>query len=199
MTWTGIRTKFTPRQTEICLSVPEPHLHPSHPSCHSCSISGLSPVICFDSGGVLGQMSDSCWTGMQIVAGVIGTLQPRFHVHGPIMLSAQKLEETCIPGTINVSGPIASLLKIEPGSEALVGYKLESPLLSHLYPEISDVQQILADDSFRRKRKGLVTVSESLALVSGVISCGDMRRRRIADLKSSELREIVRTIFNTHP
>jgi hypothetical protein len=108
------------------------------------------------------------------------------------MLSAQKLEESCIPGTIHISDAISKMLKLKPGAEALAGYRLETPLLDFLYPEIAERQrQNLEASSPSRKKAGLVTFSEGIALATGVIKSNDVRKKRERSLKTQELNEIV--------
>lgn len=67
------------------------------------------------------------------MAGVIGNLQPRFHLHGPVMSTAQRLEESCLSGSVHISVMMADLLKLRAGSEHTFGYKLPSPLLAELH------------------------------------------------------------------
>ena len=116
------------------------------------------------------------------------------------MHSAQKLEESCIPGTIHVSDPISKLLKVKPGTEALVGYKLETPLLDYLYPEIAERLKNASENSAARKKKvGLVTLSEGIALVSGVMSGRDVRKKRERSARTQELNQIVIALPSMHP
>jgi hypothetical protein len=45
----------------------------------------------------------------EVIAGVIGTLQPRFHAQGAVVANAQKLEGQCSPGSVLVSPRVAAL------------------------------------------------------------------------------------------
>jgi hypothetical protein len=48
----------------------------------------------------------------QVCAGIIGKLQPRFHAHGAVMASAQKLESQCIPGTVLISQRLSEMVSV---------------------------------------------------------------------------------------
>lgn len=46
----------------------------------------------------------------EVVTGVIGTLQPRFHAFGEVMASAQRLEGACEGGSVLVSDTISAII-----------------------------------------------------------------------------------------
>jgi hypothetical protein len=46
----------------------------------------------------------------EVIAGVIGKLQPRFHAQGAVVASAQKLEGRCLAGSVLISSRVADLV-----------------------------------------------------------------------------------------
>jgi hypothetical protein len=80
----------------------------------------------------------------QVVAGVIGHLQPRFHAHGAVMAHAQKLEAACISGSVLISPEMARILQIRttPDQDANKGLQIPFPVVEHFFPPTQESVEV---------------------------------------------------------
>ena len=96
---------------------------------------------------------------------MIGKLQPRFHAHGSVMATAQKLEGACLKGSILISPEMSNLLQMRVNAEGVVGYTLPSPMRTHFFPisgPSTDANSVVTSSK--------ITCCEQLLLMMGITS-----------------------------